>query len=159
MKKITVFFSAAILLVALFAATAFKSASNRPSANGQGTLTIEGDQSRHFSFHANTMPDESVQGSGVLTYTGGVLKITFDITCLTVVGNEARMSGIVTRDDENPEFVGTYCRFRVVDNGEGANGGGDNISRLNIGFPAAVPCNNVPLALFTIEGGNIQVKN
>ena len=159
MKKITVFLSAAILLVTLFAATAFKSSSNRPSANGQGTLTIEGDQSRHFSFHANTMPDESVQGSGVLTYTGGVLKITFDITCLNVVGNEARMSGIVTRDDVNPNFVGTYCRFKVVDNGEGANGGGDKISRLNIGFLNPVPCNNVPLALFTIEGGNIQVKN
>ena len=159
MKKITVILSATVLLVALFAATAFKTASNRPSANGQGTLTIEGDQSRHFSFHANTMPDESVQGSGVLTYTGGVLKITFDITCLTVVGKEARMSGIVTRDDQNPEFVGTYCRFKVVDNGEGANGGGDKISRLQIGFLNAVPCNNNPLPLFTIEGGNIQVKN
>lgn len=158
MKKITVFFTAAILMIALVAVTAFKTTSNRPSANGQGTLTIEGDQTRHFSFHAITKPDASVQGSGVLTYTGGVLKITFDITCLTVVGNEARMSGIVTRHDENPEFVGTYCRFRVVDNGEGSNGGGDQISRLQIGFPNALPCNNVPLALFAIEGGNIQVK-
>jgi hypothetical protein len=159
MKKISFYFGGTILMVALFAATAFKPASNRPSANGQGTLTIEGDQSRHFAFHVNTMPDGSVQGSGELTYTGGVLKIMFDITCLTVTGNTANMSGVVTRDDENPEFVGTYCRFRVVDNGEGANSVEDKISRLNIGFLQPVPCTTVNLALFPIEGGNIQVKD
>ena len=163
MKKIAFFLSAATLLVAFFAATAFKPLPPGPSANGQGTLSPPASPSegfRHFSFHANTMPDGSVQGSGVLTYIGGDLKITFDIDCLIVVGNTASMTGVVTRHDQTPALVGTRCRFKVQDNGEGSNATEDRITLLNVGLPAGFPClNNVPLTLHPIEGGNIQVKN
>ena len=160
MKRISLFLAAAILMASLLSITAFKTMPpSRPSANGQGSLTRPGDLTRHFSFHANTMPNGNVQGSGVLTITGGGRKIKFDITCLTVVGNEARMSGTITDDNEFPQFIGTGCRFRVVDNGEGSNAADDQISLLQFSFPSVPPCNNVPLGLFPVEGGNIQVKN
>jgi len=156
MKKVSVFFGGTILLVSLFAAIAFKPAVNRPSANGQGTLDL-GDNFRHFSFHANTMPDGSVQGSGVLTYTGGERKIMFDIDCLIVSGNIATMGGIITKADPNPEFVGTRCRFRVQDNGEGSNASEDRMSGMNVGLPPNAPCANANV-LNPIISGNIQVK-
>lgn len=164
MKKITILLSAATLLV-FFAATAFKPLPPGPSANGQGTLSppvSPSDGFRHFSFHAKTMPGGSVQGSGVLTYIGGDLKIKFDIDCLVVTGNTATMSGIITTHDQNPLLVGTRCRFKVQDNGEGANATEDRITLLQVGLPPAFPCVAIPatgLALNPIEGGNIQVKN
>ena len=160
MKKITLILTAAILMAGLISTTSFKSSPpSRPSANGHGTITVAGDLTRQFSFHANTMPNGDVQGNGVLTITGGGRQIKFDITCLTVVGNQARMSGTITDDNEFPQFIGTGCRFRVVDNGEGSNAADDQISLLNFGFTGVPPCNNVPLGLFLVEGGNIQVKN
>jgi hypothetical protein len=158
MKKITIFFAGTILLAAFFATTAFKPLPPGPSANGQGTLTLPGDQSRHFAFHANTMPDGSVQGSGQLTYTGGVLDLKFDINCMTIVGNSARMSGIITSHSTNPALVGTGCYFRVVDNGEGSNSSEDQMTLLFVGLAPGYPCNFNGGALNPIEGGNIQVK-
>lgn len=159
MKKITVFLSATVLLVALFAATAFKPLPPGPSANGQGTLTLPGDISRHFSFHANTMPDESVKGSGVLTYTANQLKIHFDINCLRVSGNTAWMSGVITKNDDAPERVGWQIRFKVVDNGEGSNANADEMTLMQLS-PTLPDCSNqINIALSPIEGGNIQVKN
>ena len=159
MKKNTGYLIGALSLLLLVGATSFKTVPPpRPSASGHGTLTIPGDITRQFSFHANTMPNGSVQGSGVLTYTGGQLKVMFDIDCLSVTGNTATMSGTITRNDDNPAQVGLPCRFKVVDNGEGSNSNPDLMTLLQSG-PALPNC-NAPLniALSPIEGGNIQVK-
>jgi hypothetical protein len=66
--------------------------SGGPSANGQGTLTNPDGSTRHFSFHAREKNNGSIQGSGVLTYGGGLLKIKLDVDCLHVVGNTAHIS-------------------------------------------------------------------
>lgn len=147
-----------MFLTILLSAFTFKPPSG-PSANGQGSQSLPGDISRRFSFHANTMPDGSVKGSGVLTYTGGVLKIMFDIDCLRVVGKTATMSGTVTKFDGDifTNYVpGTKIYFKVTDNGEGGNANPDQLSRLS---SFAGGC-NVPLAIAEspIDGGNIQVK-
>ncbi|MEO7306714.1 MAG: hypothetical protein ABIR78_05800 [Ferruginibacter sp.] len=160
MKKITIFVSAAILLVALFAATAFKTSTPRPSANGQGTLTVNG-ESRHFSFSANTLENSSVEGSGQLTYTAGGSHVEFTIDCMSRVGNTATMSGTITSISGNSPFeVGWNCWFRVRDNGEGANATNPDMITLVYGSPSPLPCTaTVSNALNPIEGGNIQVKN
>ena len=161
MKKIAVFISSAILLTVLIAVSAFKPLPPAgPSANGQGSLTRPGDLQRRFAFHANTMPDASVQGSGVLTITAGVAQIKFDINCMTVSGNTATMSGTVTEVSGNTVFeVGWNCWFKVVDNGEGSNASGPDKITLLFGSPNPLPCSaNVSNALNPIEGGNIQVK-
>ena len=135
-----------------------------PSANGQGTVLLEnlpfdGEGFRHFSFHARENNDGSVVGNGVLSWIGGVEHSTFDIDCLVIDGNVATMSGVITRDSD-PDFVGRLCGFKVVDNGEGAGADPDEVSILFIGDdPAIYTCvNPLPVPLYPIEGGNIQVK-
>lgn len=149
----------AILLTTFFAVSAFKPASSGPSANGQGSLTRPGDLQRRFSFHANTMPDGSVKGSGVLTITGGNAQIKFDIDCMTTSGNEAVMSGTVTSVTGETAFQeGWNCWFKVKDNGEGSTANPDQITLL-FGSPNPLPCNsNFSNDWNTVEGGNIQVK-
>ncbi|MEO6254322.1 MAG: hypothetical protein ABIO79_13495 [Ferruginibacter sp.] len=159
MKKIKIFFTAAIFLSALITIAAFKPLPAGPSANGQGTLTIPGDITRHFSFHVNTMPGGGVQGNGVLTYTGGVQKIMFDINCMTIVGNIAYMSGIVTHWPSAPENVGISCFFQVMDNGQGSGSSADRMSLLYFGGSLPIECVDQEVGMSPIEGGNIQVKN
>ena len=160
MKKLTVYFVGALLLVSSFTLTSFKPSTTGPSANGQGSLTVGADQQRRFAFHANTMANGSVQGSGELTYTGGVLKIKFDINCLSVSGNTATMSGTLTSVEGTTAFqTGWNCWFKVVDNGEGFNASPDQMTLL-YGSPTLGDCSNAyNLTLNPIDGGNIQVKN
>ena len=135
-----------------------------PSANGQGTLTfdgipIAGEGFRHFTFHAREKSNGTVQGSGVLTYIGGVRKLSFDIDCLNINGNVAIMSGVITRDNQFPANEGVLCWFKVVDNGEGAGADPDEISLFFSGTdPAVFTCINYQQIIYPIEGGNIQVK-
>ncbi len=160
MKKLSILFGGTMFLALLLSVTAFKPLSSGPSASGQGSLTLTNsteDQQRRFSFHANTMPDGSVQGSAVITYTGGVLKAKLDINCLTVTGNQAEMSGIIT-DHTNPAFIGRGFYFRVVDNGEGANATEDQMTLVFVNLAPGFPCVGGHGALRPIEGGNIQVK-
>ena len=155
MKKITLFFSAAILLVSLATTSSFVAPPPGPSTNGQGTFAV-GDNTRHFSFHASMKPNGDVKGSGVLTYIGGVQKIMFDITCMMVSGNRAYMSGVVTKWPSAPENEGLPCYFAVEDNGEGANATPDQMTLL---YFADVPCVDQQVPMIPITGGNVQVKN
>ena len=138
---------------------------NIPTVNGQGTILWitsaypEGVK-RHFTLHASIMPDGSVKGNGELHWIGGERDIKFDITCMYVKGNTATLSGIITYSSV-PEYEGTYCYVRVVDNGEGENDLPDQISALYVDLRYPVNCAAVPSYLFLlyeIEGGNIQVK-
>lgn len=159
MKKIIFVLTGAIFMLTLFAVTAFNILPPRPSANGQGTLTV-GSETRHFSFHANTMPNGTVKGSGVLNYTAGGRQTKFDITCMTVTGNSAVLSGVITSSSPDANLVGTGCLFQIVDNGEGSNATPDQMSLMFVGYTGGAPaCTGGAPALNPIEGGNIQVKN
>ena len=135
---------------------ALKSTSG-PSASGHGILRW-GDNIRHFSFHANTMPQGYVKGNGVVTYNGGEENIKFDIDCLSVENNVAIMSGIITFQLKNPEYVGEPFWFKVVDNGEGSNYDPDEITLFY--QDAKEDCNYdySEYPLIEIESGNIQVN-
>ncbi len=129
-----------------------------PSANGQGTLTNPDGTTRHFSFHAREKNNGSVDGNGVLSYNGGLLKIKFDVDCLEVIGNVAQISGIITSWSDNPDGEGRDFWFKVIDNGEGSNADPDEITRFG---NSSVPLDctiDYGLELYPIEGGNIQVK-
>jgi hypothetical protein len=159
MKRIKMLFSATILMSAIVALSSFAPLPPGPSSNGQGSLTRPGDLQRRFAYHANTMPDGSVQGSGVLTITEGAAQIKFDINCMTISGNTATMSGVVTSvSGATPFQEGWNCWFSVKDNGEGSNSNTDQITLL-FGAPTPLPCTQtISLAYNNIEGGNIQVK-
>lgn len=134
-----------------------------PSVNGQGTILWYATEypegvKRHFTLHARLMPDGSVRGNGVLHFIGGERDVKFDITCMHVKGNTATLSGIITYSSV-PEYEGTYCYVRVVDNGEGKNEVSDKISLLYVDLPYPVNCAaNLYCILYEIEDGNIQVK-
>ncbi len=144
---------------------AFKNNAAGASASGQGTLTfdgipIEGEGFRHFTFHARVKANGEVQGSGTLTYTGGVRNTRFDIDCLTVDGNHAIISGVTTRDNQFPENEGVLFWFEVFDNGEGSNADPDQMSLYYQGTnPDVYNCaNDFDVPIYQIEGGNIQVR-
>ncbi|WP_147437255.1 hypothetical protein [Ulvibacter antarcticus] len=129
-----------------------------PSANGQGTITLASGSTRHFSFHAKIKNNGDVQGSGVLTYTAGELKVHFDIECLAITGNTAIMTGIITNYPQFPERVGWECWFKAVDNGEGSNADADELT-LMLSNPDLEDCDfDYLVALNVVEGGNIQIK-
>ncbi|MAN58303.1 MAG: hypothetical protein CMC08_00530 [Flavobacteriaceae bacterium] len=136
-----------------------------PSASGHGTLSIEnttiaGDGFRQFSFHAKEKKNGVVSGSGVLTYTGGVLKTRFNINCLEVNGNVATMSGTIISDSQTPQNEGLLYWFKVVDNGGGSNADPDQLTLFYIGSdPLTYSCSaDYGVTLYDIEGGNVQVK-
>jgi hypothetical protein len=133
-----------------------------PTVNGQGTVLWTAPEypegvKRHFTLHATLMPDGSVRGNGVLHFIGGERDIKFDITCMYIKGNTATLSGIITHSSV-PEYDGTYCYVRVVDNGEGENEVSDQITLFYVGESFPVNCAIVPnYLLHEIEDGNIQV--
>ncbi len=134
---------------------------NPSSANGQGTIALEDGNKRHFTFHANTMPDGSVYGNGVLTYTAGVMKIKFSIDCMVINVNTARISGIITNSTHPEISIGNSFCFEVIDNGEGKNSTPDQMSIFYYENPENCNTNNYVVPsdeIHEIEGGNIQVK-
>ena len=135
---------------------------NSPSASGQGSYFVYYggiEYNRKFSFHSNTMPDGSVKGNGVLTFTGGEEKIMFDIDCMIIEDNKATMTGVITKSKYTPEWEDWYCWFMVVDNGEGSNAEADAMTKFFL-WPAefGTDCNLYDDPIFEIESGNIQVK-
>lgn len=135
-----------------------------PSANGQGAF-IWNDNMRHFTFHANTMPDGSVKGNGVLTYNGGAVNIKFDIDCMYLISDKtAQLSGVITSHSTDPNSVGAPCFFVVTDNGQGKNAPADQITFLYYypGQTFVIDCTEdfgaVEEDFVSITSGNIQVK-
>ena len=135
------------------------------SANGNGTVNFEDGIKRHFVFHANQMPDGSVEGNGSLTITAGEVQIKFNIDCMEIIDNSAIMTGYITRFDEEPQFENAKFWFRVYDNGEGNNSPPDVITYFYF-WTVEVPTCDMLLdewypeyfRSFEIESGNIQVK-
>jgi hypothetical protein len=89
-----------------------------------------------------------------------------DVTCLSVQGNAAIVSGTIS-DSNNPAILPGYgFIFGVVDNGEGANATGPDEITLVFSDPNPADladCAGFTLAdlvasgLFPVEAGNIQV--
>jgi len=134
---------------------------------GSGQIHVGDGDFRNFAFTART------NAAGVTTgETEGKSRVPNGhrwhgtIDCLSVVGNVATMSGVVTNvdpADDAPGFfvVGNHIRFQVVDNGEGKNAPPDTISLTQFAYTgaAALPCaGDVNLPQIPIEGGNVQVR-
>jgi hypothetical protein len=157
MKKNTILLLL-VLVTAIIAPLQSSSATeafNGPSSSGHGNITLG--ELRTFSYHAITLRDGTVRGNMTLHNRDSGNFIQADINCLRVVGNNASMSGVVTKSSD-PAFVGFQGFFRVQDNGEGANSPADLMSLFNLG--TVVPDCNTAFAppLLAIEGGNVQVK-
>ena len=129
------------------------------SATGAGTLTIFGEL-RNFGF---TAIDQKgiVKGQAQLNNRDQDAKSHIDIDCLRVYGNQAVISGTITKSDTGQE--GNTGLFIVEDNGAGHNALPDRLSLVYFYGPeyAGILCTLVGpgfLPTSPIEGGNIQVR-
>ena len=132
---------------------------------GKGTLWY-GDprfQWLNVSFHARLMPDGSAKGNWHYQFRtrepGG--RIFVEVTCLSVVGNQAWMAGYSTQAG-NPDNVGKWFGLHIIDHGEG-HGVIDEMSPTRWFGPdpvrAADFCELMPTdhPIWPIVEGNIQV--
>ncbi|HUF31237.1 MAG TPA: hypothetical protein VMM77_11360 [Gemmatimonadaceae bacterium] len=92
----------------------------------------------------------------------GTGNVHFDVDCLAISGDNAWVSGPVTKfrfngQDLLPDFPGIQALVRVQDNGEG----GTTVDMASLGVAAfgAQVCRSMPaLPLLPITNGNIQVS-
>lgn len=136
------------------------SKSSGPSANGQGILIIDG-KKQTFSFHAREK-DGLVEGSLEVKVRNEDFIARGEINCMVVDGNQATLSGVITKSNWDIPSEYSFFWFRVVDNGEGKNCPPDEFS--NIYIPISYfPCDweipeGVEIPMIEIVSGNFQVK-
>ena len=107
----------------------------------------------NYSLTALMFVDGSVEGKLTDRFAGGV-GFTADIDCLTVIGNDAWVSGVLITP---PEFAGIPVATRVQDNGTSANDAPDMISFSNI-FDDRSCDNMVDYPLFPLMRGQVRIK-
>jgi hypothetical protein len=135
--------------------------SNGPSANGQAILPKEvlSGYFQNFSFYASENEDGSIKGSIEFKcrqpWSG---RVHGRIDCMTIEGTQATMSGVATHSDIPGYPPGSFFWFRVIDNGEGNNNSADQFSDI-YGVPEGYPCTvSLPVDMFDIEKGDVQVN-
>jgi hypothetical protein len=112
-------------------------------------------QDANFSLIAIQKADGSVSGQWSDQFGHGNGGIHVEINCLEVVGNQAWISGVITKAFDET-LVGVRTGTRVADNGTSANDPPDQISFSIIG--ALFDCHarrNYPL--FDLSGGEVKV--
>jgi hypothetical protein len=131
------------------------------SATGSGQIHISGDL-RTFTFNAQTDSSGVTSGQTQAFSRSSGIKWHGTLDCLSVVGNVATMSGVVTDiSPVTPPFfvVGSHIVFQVIDNGEGSNPPPDLISlTFFFGTGTNPGCTGFGVfATIPVEHGNVQV--
>lgn len=158
-----------VLALAVTSIATMGGANSRPAASGGSHLTVHDVFGldtlvlREFGFTAARNSDGSADGwfdyrdvEDGLPFTAGG-----EVTCLTVIGNDAWIGGAITKSNE-PTFIGLGGWWHVTDNGAGAGSPPDITTFLGVGSLAdtAAFCANHPAYRFPfpIDGGDIQVR-
>lgn len=163
-----------ILMVFTFAAGVFlipgktaECAENcKEKANGHGTLIMDGVR-RQFSFSAMKLPDGTAKGNAVIHNPNFPPSPRFrgqiDIKCMEVVGNRARIAGVV-KNTNDPNLDNNTAVFEVYDYGNpGKNQ--DTISFVYFSPPDSPPPTPAYCQAFEdfpqmpIDNGNIKVDD
>jgi hypothetical protein len=121
-----------------------------------------GDGVRNFTFHAVLRPDGSVSGSYQILRTDLGTEFSVDVTCLSIVGNQAWIGGIIASTNDPVVRVGTVSYFYAIDNGEGSDVPADIVSLARINDLAGRDvefCTTRPTLLppRTVQMGNVQI--
>ena len=126
---------------------------------GYQVTTASGERQR-FAFNAHRASDGSVKGEYQwINWTAGV-SMHGDVTCLVVVGNEARIGGTIERSDIPGTAGSGEAVWRLADNGEGRGAPPDQSSLMRIGNQgtADFQCQTGWFdPLFNVDRGNVQV--
>lgn len=139
------------------------------SATGSGQI-ISGAAPRRITFTAVRHADGDVSGEYLLNTPGVEIpgfftRIHAHIICSRIVGNQARIGGVVDQSSD-PGFLGRDMAFLAEDNGEGASDPPDRLSPpfipTGIENFAATFCEEPPQLtdppLLRIENGNVQIR-
>jgi hypothetical protein len=153
MIKIAVFllFMLALTPFTLFSHAIPTTSGNIASASGgahSGTLNL--------SFGAFDHGDGNITGQATLIDDATKAKVTIDVECLLVSGNQADVGGTVSKSNDPLLTVGSAVHFTVVDQGEGA-GVVDYFTSpvqgvCSVGGPGPLP------PAMESDRGNIQVR-
>jgi hypothetical protein len=119
-----------------------------------------------YSLSAIRHADGSVSGEFeervLLNSTGEFIRQTHGtVTCFEIVGNLARIGGLVDHATDPRFLPGTEFRLVVVDNGEGANDPPDKGSNARFGFPGTAQAfcdTGTSFNLEDVEHGNVEVR-
>ena len=154
----------AALLFLFLSTTAFAGQPCAIVTMGSADIAVIGgppNNDANLSLIASLGCDGTVKGRYQDTFAGGVSLHT-ELTCLVVEGNDAWMSGIITKVTPasifGNVFVGQAVRIRVRDNGTSANDPPDQ-SSFFLFTDFANDCLNKPDdQLFNLNNGNVQIK-
>jgi hypothetical protein len=98
----------------------------------------------------------------VLNSTGEFIRQTHGtVTCFQIVGNTARIGGLVDQATDPRFLPGTEFRLVVVDNGDGASDPPDLGSNARFGFPGTAQAfcdTGTAFNLEPVEHGNVEVR-
>ena len=111
----------------------------RETASGNGTLIMPDGTRRRFSFDAQGRPNGTATGEAIIHNPEFDFRGRIVIKCLDVVGNRARVAGIL-RDTNDPNLDNNTAVFEVFDNGNGnARRNEDTISLVFFSPPNSPP--------------------
>jgi hypothetical protein len=99
--------------------------------SGGGSVVREdpsGTRRSVYAFHATLDATGTVSGEAEVHFTSNPAHLHIDVQCLVVRGNEAWLSGPVTRTDNPHYYLGGVFLWRVQDNGQGRSAEPDRIS-------------------------------
>lgn len=144
---------ASILVLGASTAYAAKAAKVRVGGPDAFTPGFDG----NFSLHAAIDAAGNVSGEWQDAFTQNQ-GFHVNVTCLTVVGNQAWVGGVITQA-LNPAFIGIQARTLVVDGGL-PNGGGDTISFTTIYPNGGAPDCSAQTAFqqFPLNQGQVDIK-
>jgi hypothetical protein len=119
-----------------------------------------------YSLSAIRHDDGSVSGEFeervLLASTGEFIRQTHGtVTCFEIVGNMARIGGLVDQATDPRFLPGTEFRLVVVDNGNGASDPPDKGSNARFGFPGTAQafCDaGTAFNLEDVQHGNVEVR-
>ena len=147
---------AAGLLLALSPAASADSVIHHVSV-GSADIAPPPGTDANFSLSAIELDDGTVSGQWQDTVFGrgaAAVGLHVEVDCLVVVGNEAWVSGVITRP---ASLAGLPAITRVRDNGTSANDPADQVSFTFIGIDAT--CTDQPdLPLFDLINGQVTVQ-
>jgi hypothetical protein len=131
------------------------------SAGGADIVLVPPGGDANFSLNAVKLANGTVKGQYEDVLKGGLQPgIHARVTCLSVRGNQAWVSGVITHTPPGQEaFIGSGVATRLEDNGTSAD---EPTDRLSFTFYPMSPdiCNFQPdFPLFDVNNGQIKIES
>jgi hypothetical protein len=128
------------------------------------TLIPDSTQVEKFAFSAHAIGSTTGARNGHFVYEQTLtepavrLELKGSVACVRVEGNRASFSGLIEKSKTNPNLVGSFASFNVVDNDQPPGNGADPDQFLFGGISGSPTC-GIPLEGNPLTSGNIVVND